>query len=345
MKEESHIENRREADDLKGLLAEFHDIDSRVVWGDFLLNVLLSWPLFIYTCFNPNLITFVISIFFLYRGSMLIHEVVHISKKVTGYRFAYNFFFGWFTSYPAYIFDGHLFHHGKATYATKRDPEYKYIPQYNMKTLVSPIISAFILPLFQLIRFGLLPFVLPFLPEKYQVKVYQKMSTLVFDVNYKRPIRNKTDELRMMIGNDLMCALYKVATILLVVFEILPLRFITYFYIGFVFCSILNMYRALFNHLYTNESLAPLSKEEHILDTTTVEGGLLTKIIFVNGLNYHALHHLFPEIPYYHLGRAHKKLMQELPSGHLYKKSVYPSFFSLLKYCVKERDENVLVNS
>ncbi len=335
----------KDKDDLKSLLAPFHSIDKRMIWGDFLLNLILSWPLFIYTCFRPNLLTFFISVFFLYRGTMLIHEVVHVSKKVPGYRLAYNLFFGWFTSYPVYIFDGHLYHHGKATYATKRDPEYKFIPEYNNKTLIGPIISAFLLPIFQIIRFGVMPLFLPFMPEKYQIYVYERMSTLVFDVNFKRKIKNKEIELKVMKFNDLMCALYKIATIALIMTGILPLRFIIYFYIGFALGSILNMYRALFNHLYTNESLKPLNKDQHILDKTTVESGFLTSIIFVNGLNYHALHHLFPEIPYYRLGAAHRLLMKELPADHIYRKSVYPSFFSLLKYCMKERKNNVLLAS
>lgn len=337
--------NAQEKGDLKSLLAEFHSIDKKLIWGDFLLNLLLSWPLFIYTCFRPNIYTFIVSIFFLYRGTMLIHEVVHISKRVPGYRLAYNLFFGWFTSYPAYIFDGHLYHHGKATYATKRDPEYKFIPEYNRRTLIGPVISAFILPIFQIIRFGVMPLILPLMPERYQIFVYERMSTLVFDVNFKRKIKHKKEELKTMRFNDFMCSIYKILTIILILTNILPVRFIIYFYIGFVFCSILNMYRALFNHLYTNESLKPLNKDEHILDTTTVESGFLTMIIFVNGLNYHALHHLFPEIPYYRLGAAHRLLMKELPEDHIYRKSVYPSFYSLLKYCMKERNNNVLFAS
>lgn len=338
----THVAKAQVGRDLKSLLAQFHTIDKKIIWADFLLNLLLSWPLFIYTCFKPNIYTYIISIFFLYRGTMLIHEVVHVSKRVPGYRLAYNLFFGWFTNYPAYIFDGHLYHHGKATYATKRDPEYKFITAYNRKTLIGPIISAFILPIFQLIRFGVMPLFLPFMPEKYQLYVYERMSTLVFDVNFKRKIKNKKAELRTMQFNDLMCSLYKIVTIALIMTGILPVRFIIYFYIGFALGSILNMYRALFNHLYTNESLKPLNKDDHILDTTTVEGGLLTKIIFVNGLNYHALHHLFPEIPYYRLEEAHTLLMKELPQDHVYRKSVYPSFYSLFKYCIKERNNNVL---
>ncbi|MCF8060843.1 MAG: fatty acid desaturase, partial [Bacteriovoracaceae bacterium] len=219
------------------------------------------------------------------------------------------------------------------------------IPEYNRKTLLTPVISAFILPLFQIFRFGVLPLVLPLMPEKYQLYVYERMSTLVFDVNFKRKIKNKKEELKIMKFNDLMCSIYKVLTVILIMANVLPLRFITYFYLGFVFCSILNMYRALFNHLYTNESLAPLKRDEHILDTTTVESGLLTIIIFVNGLNYHTLHHLFPEIPYYRLGSAHRLLMKELPVDHLYRKSVYSSLFSLLKFCQKERKNNVLFAS
>jgi fatty acid desaturase len=37
------------------------------------------------------------------------------------------------------------------------------------------------------------------------------------------------------------------------------------------------------------------------------------------GLRYHALHHLFPSLPYHNLGRAHQRLMAELPTDSPYR--------------------------
>lgn len=322
---------------MKDLLVGYNEIDSQSIWLDFLLNLVFSWPLFLYSFNTSNLYLFIVSMYFLYRGAMLIHEVSHIAKKIPGYRLAYNVFFGWPLSFPAYIFDHHLFHHGKSTYGTEKDPEYKYIESFGLKTLIKPILSSIFLPFFQLIRFGILPIVLIFLPETIKLFIYKKASTLVFDTSYERIARNKEKELKMMMQNDLASAAYKVIILVLILKSILPVGILIYYYIGFFFCSSLNMYRALFNHLYLNKENKKLSRTEHLLDTTTIESGVLTNLIFVNGLNFHTIHHLFPEIPYYRLKDAHKKLIQNLPKDHVYNETVYKSIFDLVWFCTFQK--------
>ncbi len=322
---------------MKELLRDSHKIEKPVVWIDLIINFVLSWPLLIYSCFNPNFITYIISLFFLYRGTMLIHEVVHIAKKVPGYRLAYNLLFGWPTSYPAYIFDTHLFHHGNSTYGTLRDPEYKYIENYDAKMLIKPLLSSALLPFFQLIRFGILPFLTPFLGKNFQRKLYEKYSTLVFSMRYVRKIKNEEKDLRAMMGNDLASALYKIMAIVLLATKVLPMNFIFFFYGGFVIGSSLNMYRALFNHLYANETETTMSKKGHMLDSVTIDGGIFTPLIFINGLNYHTIHHIFPDIPYYKLKKAHQIISRQLAGDEAYKKTVYKNIRSLVFHCIRTR--------
>ena len=204
-----------------------------------------------------------------------------------------------------------------------------------------PILASLLLPVFQVIRFGIMPFIIPFLSIEKQSFIFEKMSTLVFDTSYKRKFKNQSKELSEMKFNDLMSALYKVIVLILVINEILPWEFIYYYYFGFVIGSILNMYRAIFNHLYSNYTLRPMDTDSHILDTTTIESSILTNIIFVNGLNYHALHHLFPEIPYYNLKAAHNKAMKCLNTDHVYRKTVFKNVFDLLSHCISIRNSKV----
>lgn len=334
MKSELNLEN--EIVQMKSLLKDFQVVDKKKFWLDITINILFSWPFLVYTFFNPNLITFFVASFFLYRGTMLIHEVSHLAKKIPGYRFVYNLFFGWPNSYPAYIYDTHLFHHGKKTYATPRDPEYKYISAYNLKTLLKPLLSSLLLPILQLVRFLILPFIEGFLPKEAKLKILKTYSTLVFSLDYVRPIRNESKALKEMLQNDLLCAMYKVVFIGLILVDVLPVQSILYFYLCFVISSLFNMYRALFNHLYSNESLQSLSWEAHLVDTVTIKPSLLTNMIFINGLNYHSLHHLFPDLPYLNLGKAHKKLMETLPDGHIYKENVFDSIMDVVKFNFSE---------
>ncbi|WP_419172451.1 fatty acid desaturase family protein [Halobacteriovorax sp.] len=314
---------------MRDILKKHHTLNKSRVWFDLIINAVIGWSAFFYTCFHFNIISFLLAIFFIYRGTLLVHEVSHIAKKIKGYRLAFNLLFGWPNAYPVYLGDAHLFHHGKRTYGTTRDPEYKYISSFDFLTLLRPFFSSLLLPFIQIIRFGIYPLSYLFLNKEQRIWTYQNISTLAFSMDYKRPYR-KEEEISRMIRNDLMCMLYKFVIGCAIYLSILPFEIIWVWYSVVVISSTLNMYRALFNHLYTNESLTPMGWEDHLLDTVTIESGPSSFFIFVNGLNYHAIHHLFPELPYTNLAKAHRELMQKLPDDHIYKHNTFSSIFDVL---------------
>jgi fatty acid desaturase len=338
----------KELDDIsrmKQILKDYHEPNKLIFWRDILSFSLIGWVLITYSSFNFILPLYLVGVFMLYKGGMLIHEISHLAKKIKGIRTAYDLLLGYPISYPSYIYDTHLYHHGKKTYGTLRDPEYLYIENFSGLTLIRPLFAAFLLPIFQWIRFGIVPFITPFMPRKFKVHLFQKYSTLVFSMAYVRPIRNEEQSLMTMMREDLLCASYKVGLIALLYFEILPMRFLFIYYIAFVIASLLNMYRALFNHIYANKSGESLSWEDHLMDTATIKAGPITNLFFINGLNYHALHHLFPELPYHNLKAAHFKLVDELEEDHIYKKCIFNSVYDLVKFCMcKERLARLTVN-
>lgn len=57
------------------------------------------------------------------------------------------------------------------------------------------------------------------------------------------------------------------------------------------------------------------------------------------GLRFHATHHLFPSLPYHALGKAHRKLVQELPDNSLYLEASRASMFDALKRIWQETRE------
>ena len=59
--------------------------------------------------------------------------------------------------------------------------------------------------------------------------------------------------------------------------------------------------------------------EEQLLDSVNYpDNPILGELWAPVGLRYHALHHLFPGIPYHNLGTAHRKLVANLPAENIY---------------------------
>ncbi|HVW36766.1 MAG TPA: fatty acid desaturase, partial [Pirellulales bacterium] len=48
------------------------------------------------------------------------------------------------------------------------------------------------------------------------------------------------------------------------------------------------------------------------------------------GLRFHALHHLFPSMPYHSLPEAHRRLMAQLPANSPYRQTECPSLTAAL---------------
>ncbi len=291
-------------------------------WGGFLLAAFTSGPLM--------WVSYLISLVFIYKGTLMIHEVSHFQRKVKGLRTTYNLLFGFMNNYPAYLYDTHAFHHGRNTFSTKKDPEYQYVRPDNFLTLIAPIFASVFLPFFQILRFTLIPIIYVFTGKKFREYIFTHFSTLVFDLKYKRQIKSSND-IRQMVRNDLMCSLTTLSVIYLVYVELIPFKLIPMWF-GMVFtASLLNMYRAKFNHVYNNKNRGPLSWEDHLLDCITVDKGIFTEIWSPVGLRYHTLHHVMQEIPFHNLKKAHQHLMRNLPNDHIYRQTVVPNFIGALK--------------
>jgi fatty acid desaturase len=64
----------------------------------------------------------------------------------------------------------------------------------------------------------------------------------------------------------------------------------------------------------------PMSHEAQLADSINiVGGGLASWLLYPVGMRYHALHHLFPAMPYHNMAMAHRLLMERLPPGSPYR--------------------------
>ena len=103
-----------------------------------------------------------------------------------------------------------------------------------------------------------------------------------------------------------------------------------------VFVIGLNWTRNLAAHRYRNTG-DEMSYMGQLTDSINITGRpFVTELLFPLGLRFHALHHLFPGIPYHSLSKAHRRLMALLPADSPYKRTVYPSFLAVVRQLVRD---------
>jgi fatty acid desaturase len=85
---------------------------------------------------------------------------------------------------------------------------------------------------------------------------------------------------------------------------------------------------------------SPSDVESHILDSCNFTGSdWLTWLFFPFSIRYHALHHLFPSLPYHNLKEAHQYLAENLPADSPYHVLDQPNWWSVARRSVFGRLE------
>jgi fatty acid desaturase len=122
-----------------------------------------------------------------------------------------------------------------------------------------------------------------------------------------------------------------VAVALLLAFQKLHWTWLIHAYLTGVAVITLNAVRTLGAHryVYTGEELTFL---QQLLDSLTYPTRpWLNELWAPVGLRFHALHHLFPSLPYHALGRAHRRLMAHLPADSAYRHTIAPGLWPVLR--------------
>jgi fatty acid desaturase len=113
---------------------------------------------------------------------------------------------------------------------------------------------------------------------------------------------------------------------------LLSLGTLRHMYLLVVAMALLNSLRTLVAHRYRNRTEKEISFTEQFLDSVNIEGNpVLMEILAPVGLRYHALHHVFANMPYHNLGIAHRRLKKQLPADSIYHISTEPSFMSAMR--------------
>lgn len=317
---------------LRAEVSDLFEPSPLIYWLDLAVHASLGWGAFalaVSTTGWPAAISILVAALALYRGVIFTHELVHVRRDaLPGFRVAWNAVCGVPALAPSFFYDGvHQEHHFRQHYGTPEDGEYLAFGHPPRRMILIYIASHAVIPVLAILRFGLIA-PLSWVWPAVRPAVLRRMSSLSIDPRYVRKVPKEIPVAWRL--QEAACTLYVWGAGAALWWGWLPWRALWTWYVVLLIILILNGFRTLAAHRYANQN-GTMTREEQLLDSVNIAGhSPLTPVLAPVGLRYHALHHLFPTMPYHNLGAAHRRLMAKLPADAAYRATVEPGFSAAL---------------
>jgi len=326
------------------LVADLFEPRPAIYWSDFLGSLAVGYTATaVYLAATPLSGTFLaawlVAGVALFRVSLFMHEIVHFRRgEMTAFKACWNIFVGIPFLMPTFLYEHHLKHHNAAHYGTPEDGEYLPLGIGRLRTTLLYLLQIAFLPVLVAVRF-LVGTPVSFLHPRLRQAVLERYSPLVINFRHHREIPADAPR-RLWAVIEIACFLRVLGLFaFLAISEVhvgghtvsLGWERVGKLYLLAMLALGLNHVRTLCAHRYRSEG-GRLSFAEQLDDSLNIEGRTpLIALLFPVGLRYHALHHLFPSIPYHNLGIAHRRILRELPEWEAYRAATYPTFAAALR--------------
>lgn len=315
---------------------DFFRVKPARYWFDFLLSVtiayaaggvfltapILSWQ---------QLLAFPIAVFWLYRTGSLIHEVAHLGHhEMRAFKVAWNLVVGVITLSPSPFFTRHhRDHHSQRMYSSAQDPEYvvNMVRRGSLWSLAAYAAMIAIFPLLVFLRFLLAP--LTYLHPHLREWTLARASSLTLNWRYVRKLT--PFDRRAIAAVEWLCFARAALIPLLVLLGVNHWSRMPLLYLLGVSVLAMNQLRQLADHHFDGKG-ENFELSDHIHDSCNYTSrDFLTWLLFPFAIRFHALHHLFPTLPYHNLAAAHTYLLEELPADSPYRLLDQPSWWSVAR--------------
>jgi fatty acid desaturase len=334
-------ESRFSFSEARSLIGDLLNRNPRVYWVDFLLSIFGGYLALHATLHVPRLfwpapwvipvviVSYIATVLLFMRSVMFIHELVHLpAGEYKGFRFAWNLLCGIPFFVPSFLYYPHVDHHRRKHYGTDHDGEYLSLSHSSRWLIVGFIFQALVIPILGLFRFVVLSPICWLIPGA-RAFVHRHASTMLVDPFYERDDASPK-VMRIVVIQEFFCFL--VGMVLIFRHRIVtgqwgdPLWIVVYCVaIGLL---ILNEIRTLGAHRWTGNG-EEMTFEEQLLDSVNYPHcPWISELWGPIGTRYHALHHLFPSLPYHNLGEAHRRLVAGLSADSPYHQTIAPSLTS-----------------
>jgi fatty acid desaturase len=302
-------------------------------WRELILTGTLAWSLFavtVATWGTPWLTALLLPAAALawYRGLVLIHELTHQSHgEIPYFHLAWNLVFGVASGLPSVLYEQvHLGHHRKSTYGTDLDPE--YLPLAGRPwMIVGYLCFAFVAFPLLLLRFLVLAPLSWICPPLRSV-ILRFASSYAINPFFSRTL-SRAERRNMVIWEGVMLMVWWPLLVYGWKSEI-AWHGLLCAYLMFSLLTFINRLRMLHAHEFVSEG-KPLSHLEQFRDSIDTTGHWWTELWAPLGLRYHAVHHLFPTLPFHNLSVAYHRLRQQLAPNSCYRSEPRTGFAATLR--------------
>lgn len=316
----------------RAIVRDLFQPNPAIYWTDFLLSMTVGVGCFfaarrlVTPLSATQLVLTCIASLAYYRAALFIHELTHLRDgSFRSFRVAWNVLCGIPFFMPSFLYHTHLAHHARKHYGTPDDGEYLPLATQPRREIFKYMLQPLVVPVLAIVRFLVLA-PLAWISPRLRRWVHQRASSMVIDPGYVRPLPTRP-ELRIWRVQEAGCFVYAVVAAILFAVGRLPISLLVHFYLMAVVVLFLNNLRTLGAHRFRHRG-EPLTFVDQLLDSVNYSRQpLLNELWAPLGLRFHALHHLFPSLPYHALPAAHRRLMEQLPSDSPYRQTESPSLF------------------
>jgi len=276
----------------------------------------------------------------MYRAVVFTHEIAHGRARWFGrFEALWNVLCGIPMLLPSFFYGDHHGHHAKNRYSTASDPEYLLHGSASTWRIACFLALPIVYPLLPPIRFLVLT-PLALVSRVVDRFAWQHGSSL-YNMNeaYLRDDESGSRS-RSRWLQEIACCAWAWTVVGLVLGGLLPWVVLVKTYALFVFWESINQWRTFATHRYTNHDGMPISHVDQVRDTFTFPHGWLIPHLWAPvGLRYHALHHLIPAMPYHALPLAHRRLIEQLPSGSPYHETLARGLVPAIRTTLRDRQK------
>jgi fatty acid desaturase len=268
-----------------------------------------------------RLAAFTLSSLGFYRAIIFIHELVHFPPgRMPSFRLAWNFCCGLPALAPDFLYESHADHHRRTTYGTADDGEYlPWGTPGNRVAILAFVGSSLLAPIAGIGRFGILT-PLSWLSRRLRYWLTVHASSLVVDANYRRTPPAPGEDRRWRAHEAAVFAYLVVAAAALLT-GLISVTWVVLQCLALSTALFLNNLRTLVVHRYRSNGKRSTATEQLLDSVNYPRQAWLNELWAPVGLRFHAVHHLFPGIPYHNLAAAHARLLLLLPPDSPYRQT------------------------